>query len=105
MAGRVLERKRGAGRPPGPRAPLPSVLHSTVGMLEANKRYYYTIRLIGGYSIDVEYQWTFSHEISKILIVLLLYTDLCIQFVPTILRIYDFMLDWVSVKVLLFIGW
>lgn len=56
MAGRVLERKRGAGRPPGPRAPLPSVLHSTVGMLEANKRYYYTIRLIGGYSIDVEYQ-------------------------------------------------
>lgn len=45
MAGRVLERKRGAGRPPGPRAPLPSVLHSTVGMLEASKRYYYTIRL------------------------------------------------------------
>lgn len=69
MAGKVLERRRGAGRPPGPRAPLPSVLHSTVGMLEASKRYYYTIRLI--YSIDVEYQWTFSLEISKILIVLL----------------------------------
>lgn len=34
MAGRVLERKRGAGRPPGPRDGLVSVLHSTTGMLK-----------------------------------------------------------------------
>lgn len=34
MAGRVLERKRGAGRPPGPLGGLASVLHSTVGMLK-----------------------------------------------------------------------
>lgn len=34
MAGKVLDRRRGAGRPPGPLAGLTSVLHSTVGMLE-----------------------------------------------------------------------
>lgn len=49
MAGKVLERKRGAGRPPGPRAPLLSVLHSTVGMLKTNRRYYCSVSSISRY--------------------------------------------------------
>lgn len=34
MAGRVLDRRRGAGRPPGPRADLFSGLHSGTGALK-----------------------------------------------------------------------
>lgn len=34
IAGRVLERKRGAGRPPGPRTDLFSDLHSGTGALQ-----------------------------------------------------------------------
>lgn len=34
MAGSVLERRRGAGRPPGPRADLFSGLHSGTGALQ-----------------------------------------------------------------------
>lgn len=49
MAGKVLERKRGAGRPPEPRAPLLSVLHSTVGMLETNRRYHCSVSAISRY--------------------------------------------------------
>lgn len=36
IAGRVLERKSGAGRPPGPRADLLSDLHSATGALQQN---------------------------------------------------------------------
>lgn len=42
MAGRVLDRKRGAGRPPGLRADLFSGLHSGTGALQQKDYIYET---------------------------------------------------------------
>lgn len=46
IAGKVLDRKRGAGRPPGPRADLFSGLHSGTGVLQQNETNYFNKTIV-----------------------------------------------------------